>query len=200
MAKLNPTKRTLTLKIVYYGPGLSGKTTNLLSLHARYPAAARGKLARLDTETERTMFFAYFPAALGKLGRYQLSVNFFTVPGQAFYNQTRRIVTEGVDGVVFVADSHPTREEANQIALSNLHDNLATQRVTLEDLPMVLQWNKRDLADAIPVKVLERQLNPRQQPSFEAIAREGQGVWETQKQILSDVLVDVRAKQGVAAR
>ena len=197
MARLNHRDRTVALKIVYYGPGLCGKTTNLVQLHSRYPSGQRGDMVRLDTETERTLFFDYFPARLGKLGGHTVKANFFTVPGQSFYNQTRRIVVEGCDGLVFVADSDPDREEANIYALENLNENLLKVGINPEDLPTVFQWNKRDVPGAIPIKLLESQLNPRHLPSNSAIAVTGEGVWETQKNILAATLKHVRGSLGL---
>ena len=194
MARINPTKRQVTVKLVYYGPGLSGKTTNLRHLHEVYPHQERGDMVELDTETERTLFFDYFPANLGTIAGFGLKADFFTVPGQSFYNATRRAVLEGADGIAFVADSSEQREEANLVTLANLHENLAASHRELADIPMVFQWNKRDLPDALPTRLLERQLNERGLPSFEAVAVDGQGVWETQKALLAAVLQDLRSK------
>jgi hypothetical protein len=149
----------ITLKVVYYGAGLCGKTTNLLELHKVYPREARGDLVQLDTETERTLFFDYFPAELGTISGYRLKAEFYTVPGQSFYNATRRVVLNGADGLVFVVDSSAAREEANLVAWKNLLENLATYGRTLDSVPVVLQWNKRDVKDALPVRTLERLVN-----------------------------------------
>lgn len=194
MARVNQQKRLLTLKIVYYGPGLSGKTTNLLKLHDAYPAAERGQLLQLDTETERTLFFDYFPANLGAIGGFRLKADFFTVPGQSFYNATRKAVLEGADGIVFVADSAPDREEANLVTMENLDQNLQEMGRGLQALPHVLQWNKRDVPGATPVKVLNKQLNRYNAPAFEAVAYQGQGIWETQAAILKDVVANLRTR------
>jgi len=185
---INASARRIRVKIVYYGAGLSGKTTNLEKLHLHYPSDNRGDMVVLDTESERTLFFDYFPAHLGKLGGLTLQVDFFTVPGQSFYNTTRTSVLRGVDGIVFVADSHPDREVANEMSLDNLETNLNTLGRRLDDIPLVFQWNKRDLDNAIPVSVLSRQLNRRGAPEREAIAVQGTGVWETQKLILSHTI------------
>lgn len=194
MARLSRIDRTLTVKVVYYGPGLCGKTTNLVQLHGAYPDEVRGKVVKLDTETERTLFFDYFPADLGQVGGYRLKAEFYTVPGQSFYNATRKAVLEGVDGLVFVADSSLDREEANLVSMQNLRDNLAAMGAELDELPLVLQWNKRDLPRTISVKVLERQLNPRGLPSMEAVATTGEGVWETQEAVLQGVLTSLRQR------
>jgi len=192
MAHFNRAKREIALKIVYYGPGLSGKTTNLVQLHGRYPEAQRGRLVKLDTELERTLFFDYFPGSLGTVRDYAVRVDYFTVPGQSYYNITRRTVLSGADGVVFVADSDPRREQANLLAHDNLVENLRHHGLELAELPTVYQWNKRDLDRPLPVSLLEATLNPREAPSFEAVATRGEGVWETERAILKWVLKTVR--------
>ncbi len=197
--RINAAKRTLSVKVVYYGPGMSGKTTNLQALHRQFPDRQRGALVQLDTETERTLFFDYFPLSLGELGGYRVKVDFFTVPGQSFYEATRRVVLESVDGLVFVADSAPDREEANLVSREDLVANLAAHHKRLEDLPHVYQWNKRDVPGALPVRLLERQLNPEGAQGFEAVAARGEGVWETQSALLTRVFEGLRA-QGAGAR
>jgi len=194
MARINPAKREMTVKIVYYGPGLSGKTTNLLYLHDAYPADVRGTLVNLDTETERTLFFDYFPANLGSIAGYRLKADFFTVPGQSFYNATRKAVLDGADGIVFVADSMSSREEANAVCLQNLKDNLAATGRDLGNIPHVFQWNKRDIPGALSERILARMLNPEGRPAWGAVATSGEGVWETQKGILAVVLADLKAQ------
>ena len=194
MARLNTEQRLLTLKIVYVGPGLSGKTTNLAKLHQEYPETARGDLVQLDTEKERTLFFDYFPAKLGQIGGYRLKADFFTVPGQAFYNETRRAVLEGVDGVVFVADSDPERMDANYVALDNLAFNLASFDRRLPEISLVFQWNKQDLAHAVPPEQLSAALNQQRVPEFPGIAVRGEGVWECQEAILRLVVERLRSK------
>lgn len=198
MARINPSKRLMTVKVVYYGPGLCGKTTNLLHLHESYPEGQRGPLVKLDTETERTLFFDYFPADLGSVAGYALKADFFTVPGQSFYNSTRRAVLDGADGIVFVADSARDREEANLEAYDNMVENLVAYGRKLEEIPLVYQWNKRDLPQVLSVDLLNRQLNKRNLPAFEAVATHGRGVWETQSEILKAVLEDLksRAREG----
>lgn len=190
--RINRAAREISLKVVYYGPGLGGKTTNLVRLHATFSDAQRGELIRLDTETERTLFFDYFPLAFGTVGGHRVKVDFFTVPGQSFYQSTRQAVIEGVDGVVFVADSQPDREEANVVSREDLVRTLAARGRALADVPHVYQWNKRDLPRATPVRLLERTLNPEGAPSSEAIASSGVGVWETQAQIVRLVLRGLR--------
>lgn len=194
MARMNPDQHLLTLKVVYVGPGMSGKTTNLTKLHQEYPGHARGKLVQLDTEQERTLFFDYFPGDLGRIGPFKLKADFFTVPGQAFYNETRRTVLEGVDGLVFVADSHPDRSDANHVSLQNLADNLESFGRNLPDVPLVYQWNKQDLPGAVSPFALSAALNPRRLPEFPAVATRGEGVWECQEAILRLVVERLRAR------
>ncbi len=190
--RVNQIRRELCLKIVYYGPGLSGKTTNLIRLHQTYPQHQRGDLVQLDTETERTLFFDYFPLSMGNIGGYRVKVDFFTVPGQSFYNATRRAVLEGVDGIVFVADSTPEREEANLISREDMLRNLDLTRRKLADVPHVYQWNKRDARGALKETMLQRQLNPEGAPAVAATAIDGVGVWETQGLILRQVFENLR--------
>lgn len=196
MARVHHASGLLTVKIVYYGPGLSGKTTNLQWLHESYPPDTRGDLVMLDTETERTLFFDYFPASLGRIGRYRVKANFFTVPGQSFYNATRRTILTGADGLVFVADSSAAREEANLVSLENLRTNLTASGRDLARMPLVFQWNKRDLPDAMPVKLLQRMLNRHGRPAFPAVASQGEGVWDAQAAILQQVMQKLRSHRG----
>ncbi|MCB9680732.1 MAG: GTPase domain-containing protein [Alphaproteobacteria bacterium] len=198
MATVNWRTRSLRLKIVYYGPGMCGKTTNLQALHGRFAGDQRGALVKLDTETERTLFFDYFPANVGRVGGLDVQVDLYTVPGQSFYNATRKAVLDKVDGIVFVADSARRRETANVVSLRNLKENLATYGRHLADVPHVFQWNKRDGADALPVETLQRALNPDGRPAFEAVASNGEGVWETQAAVIQDVLKALREEAKVA--
>lgn len=190
--RVHAASREICLKVTYYGPGLSGKTTNLLQLHERCPRSQRGTLVQLDTESERTLFFDYFPLSVGTLGGYKVKVDFFTVPGQSFYHATRRAVLEGVDGIVFVADSRDDREGANIVSRADLVRNLELAGRTLEQVPHVYQWNKRDVRRALPVRVMEQMLNPEAAPSVEARAQEGVGVWETQNAVLKLVFENLR--------
>ncbi len=192
--RVNQAQRVLGLKIVYYGPGLSGKTTNLVKLHQTYPEHQRGDLIQLDTETERTLFFDYFPLSMGTIGGFRTKVDFFTVPGQSFYHATRKAVLEGADGLVFVADSRPDREEANHTSRQDLIQNLKAGGRSLETIPHVYQWNKRDVPRALSLTLLERTLNPERAPSIAATAAQGQGVWETQGTILKAVLESIRSQ------
>ncbi len=190
--RVQAAKRLITLKVVYYGPGLSGKTTNLTMLHDRTQKGQRGALVQLDTETERTLFFDYFPVVLGKIAGFRVKVDFFTVPGQSFYTATRKAVLEGADGVVFVADSSARREEANLLSRDDMVAALSALGRRVEDLPLVYQWNKRDLRDALPIRTLEAMLNPEGRPSHAAIAQRGEGVLETQQLILKKVVSSIQ--------
>jgi len=198
--RIQASRRLMTLKIVYYGPGLSGKTTNLTTLHKRMREEQRGALVQLDTETERTLFFDYFPVVLGKIAGFRVKVDFFTVPGQSFYTATRRVVLEGADGVVFVADSSPRREEANLISRQDMVEALDEMGRPLDQVPHVYQWNKRDVRRALPVKTLQAMLNPEGAPSREAIASDGVGVLETQQLILKRVVSAIQTEMKRARR
>jgi len=192
--RINPAKRILTIKIVYYGPGLSGKTTNLMKLHERFPHTRRGALVKLDTESERTLFFDYFPLSLGKVREYRVKVDFFTVPGQSFYHLTRKAVLDGADGIIFVADSSSAREEANIVSRADMIRNLELLGVSYADLPHVYQWNKRDVCDAIPASLMQATLNPEGAPAIPAVARQDQGVWEAHTLLLGKVLGRLRGE------
>lgn len=193
-------RNEVCLKIVFYGPGLSGKTTNLLRLHERLPSDARGELIQLDTDTERTLFFDYFPASAGKVGKYTIKLDFFTVPGQSFYAATREAVLFGVDGLVFVADSSPEREQANLVSHADMVSTLAAQGRDLATMPHVYQWNKRDLKRALPTRLMSSMLNPHGASEFEAIASEGVGVHETQQEIARLALAALTKPQQRTAR
>ncbi len=186
--RLNRNARTIYLKIVYYGPGMCGKTTNLMKLFALAPPERRGELVTLDTETERTLFFDYFPLNGGTLANHTVKFDFFTVPGQSFYAATRAAVLDGADGIVFVADSDPDREEANIISHEDMIRTLRERGRDPDNIPRVYQWNKRDLKRTIPVAALERALNPSRFPSVEAVATLGVGVQEAQEMVINWVL------------
>jgi len=192
--RIQAARRLMTLKVVYYGPGRSGKTTNLRHLHDTVPESNRGALVTLDTETERTLYFDYFPAVLGTVGGFKVKVDFFTVPGQSFYQATRRAVLEGADAVVFVADSRPSREVANQVSRDDLVAQLASMGRSLDTLPHVYQWNKRDVPGAIPLSTLEATLNPEGAPAVPAIATNGRGVRTTQSLLLRQLLSTIEAQ------
>lgn len=188
MSMINYARREINFKIVYYGPGLGGKTTNVEYVHERIPAEARGKLISLATETERTLFFDFLPVDLGNIRGFNTRFHLYTVPGQVYYNASRRLILKGVDGVVFVTDSQRDRQEANLEAMHNLYENLADLEMAPGDMPFVIQYNKRDLPDAVPVAELERTLNPTRAPSFEAVASQGVGVFDTLRAVSKQVI------------
>ncbi len=199
MAIFNYAAREMTAKIVYYGPGLSGKTTSIQYIHSRISPKNRGKLVSLATETDRTLFFDFFPVEFGRVGGFKIKFNFYTVPGQVFYNTTRKLVLKGADGVVFVADSQPGMMEQNLESLENLKENLKAHGLDWETIPFVIQYNKRDIPGAMPVEEMRRRLNPRGVPDFETVATTGQGVMEAMKTICKMVLADLQKKQRRAA-
>jgi mutual gliding-motility protein MglA len=191
MALINHRAREIHFKIVYYGPGLGGKTTNLRFLHDRLPPERRGRLISIATDQERTLFFDFLPIDLGHVNGYLTRFHLYTVPGQVYYRLSRRAVLQGADGLVFVADSHPAREQANVDSLADLATHLQSLALTpaqLERLPRVFQWNKRDLPAALPVERLRARLNPLGAPEFEAVASQGRGVNETLKTMCKAVL------------
>nr|WP_316412082.1 GTPase domain-containing protein [Mesoterricola silvestris] len=189
----------MTTKIVYYGPGLCGKTTNLNTIYGRTSQKARGEMVSLNTETDRTLFFDLLPMDVGMVGGFKSKLQLYTVPGQVFYNSTRKLVLKGVDGVVFVADSQTAMLDANKESFQNLRDNLRELGLDLKDIPLVFQWNKRDLKSIIPVDVLERELNPSGHTSFQSIASDGTGVFETLRGITKLALANIKALHMVDA-
>ena len=190
MSFVNFKKKEVQLKIVYYGPGMSGKTTNLQVIHRMINPTARGDLTSVATSGERTLFFDFMPLVAQAFEGYETRFQLYTVPGQVIYNLTRRLVLRGVDGRVFVADSQWSKMAENAESLANLADNLALQRERLGDIPCVLQYNKRDVPDATPLHYLEYLLNNRdvQLPTFNAVATTGEGVFETLNMIARLVL------------
>ncbi|HEY5995815.1 MAG TPA: ADP-ribosylation factor-like protein [Candidatus Deferrimicrobiaceae bacterium] len=179
MALFNYATRELSAKIVYYGPGLSGKTTNIEMVHKLLRPDQKGKLISLPTETDRTLFFDFLPIELGQIKGFKVRFHLYTVPGQVFYNATRRLVLQGVDGVVFVADSQRGMEGSNEESLRNLIENLSSYGKKIEELPFVIQYNKRDLKNVATVDEMNAYLNPRGVPVQEASAISGPGVTET---------------------
>ena len=179
MAFVHFPARELYCKIVYYGPGLCGKTTNVEKLHAGAPTQSRGNLVSLKTESERTLFFDFLPLELGKLRGYRVRLHLYTVPGQIFYRASRKLILKGVDALVFVADSQRARREANIESLQDLHENLAELDLDLTDVPCVMQYNKRDLDDIEPIEELRHVLNPMGVPEVSSAANSGMGVVET---------------------
>jgi mutual gliding-motility protein MglA len=189
---INYMAREINCKIVYYGPGLCGKTTNLQYIYKRTNPEAKGKMISLATETERTLFFDFLPLSLGEIRGFKTRFHLYTVPGQVFYDASRKLILKGVDGVIFVADSQLERLEANQESLDNLRTNLAEHGYSLEKMPYVIQYNKRDLPNALPTEELRQLLNPIGVLDFEASARTGQGVFETLKAVSKLVLTELK--------
>jgi signal recognition particle receptor subunit beta len=193
MAFINYSAREINCKLVYYGPGLCGKTTNLKVIYEKTAEGAKGKMISLATETERTLFFDFLPLALGEIRGFKTRFHLYTVPGQVFYDASRKLILKGVDGVVFVADSQEERFEANIESLENLQQNLREQGLELAKIPWVLQYNKRDLPNAVSVEEMRKVLNPTGEiPEFEAAAMSGKGVFETLKALAKLVLLELR--------
>ena len=196
MSFINYASREINCKIVYYGPGLCGKTTNLQYIFQKTAPEARGKMISLATETERTLFFDFLPLALGEIRGFKTRFHLYTVPGQVFYDASRKLILKGVDGVVFVADSQEERLDANIESLENLKDNLEEQGYQLDQLPFVIQYNKRDLPNATTVAELRELLNPGMVPEFEACAQSGTGVFETLKGVAKLILLELKQGAG----
>ena len=192
MSFINYSSREINCKIVYYGPGLCGKTTNLQYIYANTNQQAKGKMISLATETERTLFFDFLPLSLGEIRGFKTRFHLYTVPGQVFYDASRKLILKGVDGVCFVADSQIERMEANLESVENLRTNLSEQGYDLDRIPYVIQYNKRDLPNAATVDELRRLLNPRGIPDFEATATTGVGVFDTLKAVAKLVLQELR--------
>ena len=192
MSFINYMAREINCKLVYYGPGLCGKTTNLQYIYERTSPDAKGKMISLATETERTLFFDFLPLALGEIRGFKTRFHLYTVPGQVFYDASRKLILKGVDGVVFVADSQIERTEANIESVENLRTNLQEQGYDLDKVPYVIQYNKRDLPNAAPVEELQSLLNPKTIPYFEAVAPKGDGVYETLKAIARLILTELK--------
>jgi len=191
---INYAAREINCKLVYYGPGLCGKTANLQVIYSKVTPTTRGKLISLATETERTLFFDFLPLELGSIRGFKTRFHLYTVPGQVFYDASRKLILKGADGVVFVADSQIERLEANIESLENLEANLAEQGQKMERLPFVMQYNKRDLPNIVPIEELQSTLNPRSVPWFEACAIKGTGVFETLKGVAKLVLNELKAR------
>jgi signal recognition particle receptor subunit beta len=196
MSFINYASREINCKIVYYGPGLCGKTTNLQYIFQKTAPEARGKMISLATETERTLFFDFLPLALGEIRGFKTRFHLYTVPGQVFYDASRKLILKGVDGVVFVADSQEERLDANIESLENLKDNLEEQGYQLDQLPYVIQYNKRDLPNATPVAELRELLNPGMVPEYEACAQSGEGVFDTLKAVAKLILLELKKGAG----
>jgi signal recognition particle receptor subunit beta len=192
MSFINYSSREINCKIVYYGPGLCGKTTNLQYIYNKTNPDAKGKMISLATETERTLFFDFLPLSLGEIRGFRTRFHLYTVPGQVFYDASRKLILKGVDGVVFVADSQIERMEANIESLDNLRTNLEEQGYDLDKIPYVVQLNKRDLPNAAPITELQEVLNPTNVTSFEAVAVKGNGVFDTLKAVAKLVLTELK--------
>ena len=199
MALFNYATKELTLKVVYYGPGLSGKTTNIQHLHRSIQPEKRGKLLSLATETDRTLFFDFLPVELGKVNDFDVRFQLYTVPGQIRYNSTRRLVLKGADAVVFVADSQREMKAFNKESLESMIDNLRANGLDPDEIPVVLQYNKRDLKNIMPVEELDADLNLKGHPVFLASAVAGQGVDDTFKGIIKILMSDLAEKQKLSA-
>jgi len=183
MPSLNDLKREVNCKIVYYGPGLSGKTTNLQFIHSQLDPAIRGNLVSMPTQTDRTLFFDLLPVDVTTVNGWNIRLAIYTVPGQVEYNASRQLILKGADAIVFVADSDAARAADNIESRQNLVDNLSTYRMSLSDMPFVLQYNKRDLPTAMSIERMEAELNTSNVSSFESIACEGPGVLATMREV-----------------
>lgn len=192
MSFINYSSREINCKIVYYGPGLCGKTTNLQYIYGRTSPDAKGKMISLATETERTLFFDFLPLSLGEIRGFKTRFHLYTVPGQVFYDASRKLILKGVDGVVFVADSQIERMEANLESIENLKFNLEEQGYSLDSLPYVIQYNKRDLPNVASVEELSSLLNQAKDPEFAATATTGEGVFDTLKSVAKLVLTELK--------
>jgi mutual gliding-motility protein MglA len=192
MSFINYSAREINCKIVYYGPGLGGKTTNLIYIYKKTSPDSKGKMISLATETERTLFFDFLPLALGNIRGFKVRFHLYTVPGQVFYDASRKLILRGVDGVVFVADSQVERMEANIESIDNLRKNLQDQSLNLDTIPFTIQYNKRDLPNVVPVEEMNRVLNPKGAPFFEGVATVGKGVFETLKEVAKQVILEIK--------
>ncbi len=194
MTFINYAAKEINCKIVYYGPGLGGKTTNLQHIYNKTAPDRRGKMISLATEADRTLFFDFLPLDLGTIRGFTTRFHLYTVPGQVFYDASRKLILKGVDGVVFVADSQVDRMEANIESIRNLEENLKDHGFELKDMPYALQFNKRDLPTVMPVDEMYRMLNFKREPTFVGIAPQGVGVFDTLKSVAKQILVELRKK------
>lgn len=192
MSFINYSAREINCKIVYYGPGLCGKTTNLLYIYKRTSPESKGKMISLATETERTLFFDFLPLTLGNIRGFKVRFHLYTVPGQVFYDASRKLILRGVDGVVFVGDSQVERMEANIESMENLRKNLNEQGFNLDILPFTMQYNKRDLPNVVPLQEINKALNPNGVHFIEAVATQGRGVFDTLKEIAKQVILELK--------
>jgi hypothetical protein len=194
MTFINYASKEINCKIVYYGPGLGGKTTNLQYIYSKTSPEAKGKMISLATETDRTLFFDFLPLDLGTIRGFTTRFHLYTVPGQVFYDASRKLILKGADGVVFVADSQAERMEANIESIRNLEANLKEYGLDLAAVPYALQFNKRDLPNAMAVEEMYRSLNFKREPTFEAVATDGVGVFDTLKSVAKQILVELRKR------
>ena len=192
MSFVNHHTKEINCKIVYYGPGLGGKTTNIQHVYQKTSMDNKSKMITLNTDNERTLFFDFLPLELGEIRGFKTRFHLYTVPGQVFYEASRKLILRGVDGIVFVADSQIEKMEANLLSLESLKENLTEQGYDVSKIPLVMQWNKRDLPNISPVSELEKSLNTIDVPSFEASALKGDGVFDTLKMISKLVLMNIR--------
>ena len=199
MTFINLMAREINCKIVYYGPGLCGKTTNLQFIYDRTKPDAKGRMVSLATETDRTLFFDFLPLELGEIRGFKTRFHLYTVPGQVFYDASRKLILKGVDGCVFVADSQIARADANEESLENLKENLAEYNLALDQIPYVIQYNKRDLPSVMEIEELRALLNPDGVPEFEAVASQGKGVFETLKAVARLVFHELKKGGGPGA-
>ena len=194
MTFINYAAKEINCKIVYYGPGLGGKTTNLQYIYSKTAPDSKGKMISLATETDRTLFFDFLPLDLGTIRGFTTRFHLYTVPGQVFYDASRKLILKGADGVVFVSDSQEERMESNIESIRNLETNLSEHGLDLASLPYALQFNKRDLPNAMPVDEMYRVLNFKREPTFEAVAPKGKGVFDTLKSVAKQILVELRKR------
>lgn len=194
MTYVNYAAKEINVKIVYYGPGLGGKTTNLQHIYERTAQDVKGKLITLATETDRTLFFDFMPLDVGNIKGFKVRLHLYTVPGQVFYNASRKLILKGVDGMIMVCDSQRERMDANMESIRNLEQNLKENGYNLQEIPYVLQLNKRDLPNVVPVEEMKAQLTVKDEPVIEAVAVEGTGVFTTLKTISKLTLLDLRRK------
>jgi signal recognition particle receptor subunit beta len=195
VSTVNPLAREISAKIVYYGPGLSGKTTTLQQIHGSVRPETRGQLVSLSTEGDRTLFFDFLPLRIEQVRGLTLRLQLYTVPGQVFYDATRKLVLNGADGVVFVADSQPLATDSNEEAMANLEQNLAELGIDLRTFPLVIQYNKRDLPEALPLSDLRARLNRHGAPEFETVARRGEGILPALKEVTRLVVKELKGRQ-----
>lgn len=193
MSFVNYNSKEINCKIVYYGPGLGGKTTNIQYIYQKTSGDSKGKMISLNTENERTLFFDFLPLDLGEIRGFKTRFHLYTVPGQVFYEASRKLILRGVDGLVFVADSQVSRMEANLDSFKSLESNIDEHGYDLKKIPLVMQWNKRDLPNTSSTQDLEKSLNKYDVPCFEAVAVQGTGVFETLKMVSKMVLMNLKS-------